>query len=260
MIILIHTSKTMRPQADEAPNLDHPQLLQKTMELDKYLKTLSPKILEKVMNISPSLALKTHDLIKKWTPEPRKQRPVIDSFLGDIYSGLQANKWTQDDREYANKTLRILSGLYGILKPLDGICPYRLEMGYKLPKKPYANLYDFWGDSIANTLPDEGHIINLAAVEYSKTIMPFVTPSRVITPIFRTISPKTGQPTFVTVHSKIARGAFARWLIVNRTENPRDILNFDYIGYRYDQNDSLPQSPVFVCHDFGGKGLSMRLT
>lgn len=245
--------------AQVAKILERPQLLTKTIELDSYLKTLSPKTLAKVMNISPVLANKTHSLIAQWTAEPHNQRPALDSFLGDIYSGLQVSKWTNDDRDYANKNLRILSGLYGVLRPLDGICPYRLEMGYKLPQKPFANLYHFWGDSIARALPKTGPIINLAAVEYSKTVTPFVDASRIITPIFYTASPKTSEPTFVTVHAKIARGVFARWLITKRIIDLNNLPSFNEIGYRYNPLLSTPATPVFVCQTFGGKGLSTRL-
>ncbi len=260
MIILLHTSKTMRPMTQNAKSQTQPQLLEKAIRLDAYLKTLSPQKLTKVMNISPALSGKTHALIAQWTAKPENQRPAIDSFLGDIYSGIQINTWSSDDREYANEHLGILSGLYGILKPLNGICPYRLEMGYKLPKQPYVNLYTYWGESIAKTLPQDGPIINLAAVEYSKTITPYVDPARIITPIFRTLSPKTGQPEFVTVHAKIARGAFARWLIVNRIENIDKLKNFDDIGYKYVAKLSKPAAPLFVAQEFGGKGLSMRLS
>jgi cytoplasmic iron level regulating protein YaaA (DUF328/UPF0246 family) len=250
----------MRPKAQNAEPLPRPQLLEKAVELDAYLKTFSPKLLAQVMGISSALASKTHALIADWTAESQHQRAAIDSFLGDIYSGIQINEWSDDDREYANMHLRILSGLYGTLKPLDGICPYRLEMGYRLPKPPFANLYSYWGNSIAASLPATGPIINLAAVEYSKTITPFVDPARIITPVFRTLSPKTGKPEFVTVHAKIARGAFARWLITNRVENVEALPGFGSIGYRFDPKLSTPESPVFVARTFGGIGLSMRLT
>lgn len=245
--------------AENAPPLERPQLLEKAVRLDAYLKTIPAGQLEKIMNISPVLARKTQALISQWTVEPSKQRPAIDSFLGDIYSGIQVGQWTRGDREYANRHLRILSGLYGILKPLDGICPYRLELGYKLPKKLYANFYQYWGDSIANTLFSSGPVINLAAVEYSKTVTPFIDADRVVTPVFRTVSPKTGAPVFVTVHAKIARGAFARWLVAKRIDNLDDLKNFTEIGYAYDPSLSTPEAPAFIARAFGGKGLSLRL-
>jgi uncharacterized protein len=259
MIILLHSSKTMR-HTGEGDRLRLPLLIEQAQRLDAYLKTLSPTQLAKVMSISAPLAEKTHALIDEWTTEPERQSLAIDSFVGDIYSGLHANDLPQADRDYADQTLRILSGLYGIIRPFDGIFPYRLEMGYKLPDPDVASLYDYWGDSIAATLPDEGPIVNLSAEEYSKTVTHYIDASRVVTPRFLTVSPKTGEPTFVVVHAKIARGAFARWLITNRIEKLSDLTRFDEIGYRYTQDLSSADSPAFVCETFEGKGLSIRLT
>ncbi len=241
-------------------NLQPPELLEKVKPLASYLKTLSPAQLQKIMKLSPSLAKKTHELIAEWTSEPEKQSIALDSFIGDIYSGLQAPTFTSSDREYAHKTLRILSGLYGIIRPLDGISPYRLEMGYKFPDAPFSNLYKYWGKSIAETLPTTGPIINLASDEFSDTVTPFVEPSRIIAPKFLTISPKTGEPTFVVIHAKITRGAFAHWLIKSRTSQIEDLKKFTDLGYEYDEKLSTPNSPVFVCKEFGGKGLSMKKT
>lgn len=260
MIILIHSSKTM--QLKPLPiksRLSKPVLLSKTVELATYLKTLSPIQIAKSMATSPALANKTYSLIANWTVSSSKQRPAVDAFLGDIYSGLQVDSWSTVDRDYANKTLRILSGLYGILSPLDGIYPYRLEMAYRLPNKKYTNLYNFWGETIVKTLPATGLILNLSAVEYSKTITPFVEPSRIVTPNFLTISPKTGDPTFVVVHAKIARGAFASWLIRNRITKQSELNQFNDLGYTYSKSLSTPDQPVFVCNEFGGIGLSVRL-
>lgn len=258
MIILIHSSKAMR-SAPAGKKVRKPQLLPKAEELAAYLKTLSASELAASMNLSAPLAKKTQALIADWSPAPNKQTPAIDAFIGDIYSGMQAPSLSDADRAHADKTLNILSGLYGILRPLDGIHPYRLEMGYKLPDKKFANLYKYWGDSIAACLPANGPIINLAADEYSKTVTPFVDEERILAPRFLTVSPKTGQPAFVVVHAKIARGAFARWLLVNRIKDISDLTQFDDIGYRYVKTLSKPESPVFVCKEFGGTGLSIRL-
>jgi cytoplasmic iron level regulating protein YaaA (DUF328/UPF0246 family) len=249
----------MRAPISETGNLRQPQLIEKAQELDTYLKTLSPKQLSKCMHLSPALAEKTHELIQMWTADPKSQSMAIDTFLGDIYSGLHAGDLSAKDREYADKTLIILSGLYGCIRPFDGIYPYRLEMGYKLPSKRYANLYKFWGEEIAKSVPPTGNIVNLSAVEYSQTITPFVDPSRVITPHFMTASPKTGEPTFVVVHAKIARGAFARFLITERIEDTKDLSNFSDLGYELNKQLSTEDKPVFVCQEFGGKGRSIRL-
>ncbi len=261
MIILIHTSKTMRPLADAAVyELDTPVLIKQATEVATYVKTLSVDEIQSTMKLSPALAVKTHQLVQSWTTHHSKQRAAIDSFLGDIYSGLQIQNWSNQDRAYAQKHLRILSGLYGILRPLDGIHPYRLELGYRLPAAPYKDLYAFWGTAIADTLPQNEPIIDLSAVEYGKTVTNYVDASRVSTPRFLTVSPKTGEPTFVVVHAKIARGAFASWLIRNKIDDPQQLHKFNEIGYVFNAPLSTPQSPVFICETFGGIGLSVRLS
>lgn len=250
----------MRISPSRDIELSKPQLLDKAQQLDTYLKTLNAPQLAKIMRISPALAEKTQALIAKWTATPAEPSKALDSFRGDIYSGLQAPTFSAGDREYANQKLRILSGLYGIIRPHDGICPYRLEMGYKLPDSPFKNLYTFWGESIAACLPQEGPIVNLASEEYAQSITSFVDSSRIIAPKFLTWNAKTNEPTFIVVHAKIARGAFARWLIINRIQKMNELINFNDLGYRYNQELSTPNNPTFVCHEFDGKGLSLRLT
>ena len=258
MIILLHSSKTMRTPTAKQP-LHVPALLQQAQELVGYIRTLDSSVVSKVMRISPVLAQKTCQIFVDWSGESAAQSAAMDSFVGDIYSGLRATELSQADRDYAQQHLLILSGLYGILRPLDGIRPYRLELMYKFPDAQYANLYHFWGQTVANQVPHDGPLLNLAAIEYSKLVTPFVDQDRLIAPRFLTQDPKTGQPTFVVVHTKIARGAFARWVIQNRIEKISELVNFSDIGYHYDSKLSTPQEPVFVCREFGGKGLSMRL-
>jgi len=131
-------------------------------------------------------------------------------------------------------------------------------MGYKLPDG--TSMYTFWGNRITALLPVETDaIINLSAVEYTKAILPY-TSLPVVTPKFLTVSPKTGEPTFVTVHAKIARGAFARWLIQNRIEDITQLPDFSDLGYVYEKSLSTPDEPAFVCKEFKGIGLSVRLT
>jgi cytoplasmic iron level regulating protein YaaA (DUF328/UPF0246 family) len=260
MVVLIHTSKTMRSQPPEARPTTVPALLDRAVELNAYLRTLTPRRLATVMELSPTLAEKVQQQIDAWTAEPAGQWPAVESFLGDIYSGLQVSTFSAADRTYAGRHLRILSGLYGILRPYDGISPYRLEMGYRLPDKKYASLYRFWGGAVAEQLPATGPVVNLAANEYSKVVLDHVDPSRVITPRFLTVNPKSGVPVFVAVHAKIARGAFARWLILSRAKATSAVLaDFAELGYRFDPSASTPREPCFVCEDFEGKGLSIRL-
>jgi cytoplasmic iron level regulating protein YaaA (DUF328/UPF0246 family) len=256
MIILMHSSKTMRPPTSGLAPTGTPALLDRAEELVAYLRTLSPAELGRVMKVSGDLAAKVRDMHAEWSTKPDRQAPAAATFVGDIYSGLQVDTFTAADRAYADRHLRILSGLYGILRPFDGISPYRLEMGYRLPR---GNLYTFWGTAIAEQLPAKGRIVNLAAGEYSRTVLPYVDAARVVTPRFLTVDQASGVAKFVVVHAKIARGAFARWLVTGRVKDGA-IREFAEIGYRYDEALSTPAEPAFVCEEFGGKGLSVRLT
>ena len=258
LTILIHSSKTMRSPATTAL-ATQPLLLDKAKPLAAFLQTLSPAQLQMAMHISEPLSHAVHSALATWNAEPSQQSLAVDSFVGDIYSGLRANTLHEDDRAYAQGTLRILSGLYGILRPLDGVRPYRLEMGYKLPSRSFGNLYQYWGSTIAKTLPKEGLVVNLSAAEYTKTVLPYVDAGRVIAPRFLTVDKKTGRPTQVIVHTKIARGAFARWLILSRVRSADEMLQFKDLNYHYDPALSTPREPTFVCETFGGIGLSMRL-
>ncbi len=272
-LILLHSSKTTRkPKTAQAAQLQTSKLNSETLQLALYLKSIAANQLQKTMSLSEAKAAQVHELIQSFDPK-NPTLPALDLFLGDIYSGLQAQSFTPEDRDYANNHLFILSGLYGVLKALDEIQPYRLEMGYKLPGNAHdpsqpniTSLYEFWGDKIAQQLPKNQPIINLSAVEYTKAIFPHfkhidgLKDVPIISPKFLTISPKTGEPTFVTVHAKIARGAYARWLIQHRIEDLSKLKDFKELGYRYDKTLSTPEQPVFVAKEFKGLGLSVRLT
>jgi cytoplasmic iron level regulating protein YaaA (DUF328/UPF0246 family) len=261
MIILMHSSKTMRAPTSAGKPSGVPVLLDRSEELVAYLRTLTREQLAQIMSISPDLAAKTQEQYAQWSDKAERQTPAAATFVGDIYSGLRVDSFTAADRTHADAHLRILSGLYGLLRPFDGISPYRLEMGYRLPPGRYSNLYRFWGTSIAEQLPRRGPLVNLAANEYSKTVLPHVAAERVVTPKFLTADPASRQPKFIVVHAKIARGAFARWLITSRvTDTEEAIPQFHDLGYQYAQALSTPREPTFVCEEFGGKGLSVRLT
>jgi cytoplasmic iron level regulating protein YaaA (DUF328/UPF0246 family) len=256
--VLIHSSKTMRSPTAASP-VTTPLLLAKAELLAAYLQGLSPSQLQSAMHISGPLSQKVQNTLAAWNSQPGQQSLAIDSFVGDIYSGLRASTLPEADRAYAQKTLRILSGLYGILRPFDGVRPYRLEMGYKLPSPKFSDLYKYWGRDIAETMPAKGLVVNVSALEYTKTVLPFIDTSRVVAPRFLTVSPETGKPSQVIVHTKIARGAFARWLIMTRIDSPDELVQFNDLNYHYDAALSTPAEPTFVCETFGGIGLSMRL-
>lgn len=258
MIILLHSSKTMKPKHRDT-SYRQPEFIAEAENLAKYLKTLSAKDLEAAMKLSPKLAQATAALINSWSSDNHKLTYALDSFAGDIYSGLQVKTFTEADREYADKHLRIISGLYGLIRPLDGISPYRLEMGYRLPAEGFRNLYKFWGQKLAQSLDDEPVVINLASKEYSKAVMPYLTRSQIIEPQFLTYSAQKQTPEFVVVHAKIARGAFANWLIKNRVDQTGQITNFTDLGYKFEAKLSSEVQPTFVAQQFGGLGLSVRL-
>ena len=251
----------MRQVASSEHLYQKPALLTAAQELSTYLRTLTTENITSSMKLSEKKASQTYDLIHDWNTTTSRQLPAIDAFLGDIYSGLQVQTLSDNDRKSANDSLYILSGLYGVLRALDSICLYRLEMGYKFPDSPYDNLYSFWGSRIAKQLPNDRTIINLSAVEYTKAVFSHLDPSlKIISPRFLTIDPKTGEPKFVVVHAKIARGAFAHWLITSSVETEDKLQTFTKLGYEYSDEMSSPFEPVFICKTFGGLGLSVRLS
>jgi cytoplasmic iron level regulating protein YaaA (DUF328/UPF0246 family) len=198
------------------------------------------------MHISAKLAAATHALIAKWDTPQATSGEALDVFTGDIYQTLNAPAFTTQDRQYANHHLRILSGQYGILKPLDIIQPYRLEIGYRLRPPHCKNLYDFWSDNIAVTLKDADFIVNIASEEYFKAVGPHLGSTRVISPLFLTKQASGIAPTFVAIHAKWARGAFARWMVQQRIDNPAQLHLFSELGYVYDIDSSTSDIPVFV--------------
>lgn len=236
-----------------------PPLLDDAKNIGNYLKTLSVHSLQRIMKLSEKKAAETYDLIADWTDDHAKQSPAIDVFLGDIYSGLQVTSFDKTDRQYANDHLYILSGLYGILRALDSIYPYRLEMGYRFPDEPYKNLENFWSKKLFQIVPAHDPIVNLSAVEYTKALLPHLNVP-IVTPKFLTKNTDTNEPTFVTVHTKIARGAFAHWMITHRIKSLDELLSFSELNYHYDAALSTSSEPVFVCEKFGGLGMSVRLT
>jgi cytoplasmic iron level regulating protein YaaA (DUF328/UPF0246 family) len=242
--ILINSSKTMVRQP--RPGLRKPLFLTQAKRLAAQLKALDQSQLRAMMHVSAKLAVETETLLKGWSAAPTSQTLAIDAFQGDIYRGLQAQTLTVEERDWADDHLRILSGLYGLLRPYDGITPYRLELEYKLSGEGFANLYDFWGEAIAKKLAKRGSIVNLASQEYFRVIGPYVRPERVIEPVFLSQMKAAEEPVFVAVHAKVARGAFARWLIEHRLDDAADFSGFSGRDYDFSPEASTLQRPVFV--------------
>lgn len=243
MITLLVSSKTMLPS--DCPfdiETTVPIFSDQAQTIDSILKSKTPSQLQKLMHISPKLAETTYERIQAWGSAPLT--PAWYTFVGDVYKGLQIEKFSEEDLVFAQKHMGTLSGLYGLLRPLDIIHPYRLELGYKLASKGFKDLYDFWGDAIANHIKDDEPIINLASEEYIKVIRPYVDEKRIITPWFMQI--KNEEPEFQAIHAKIARGAMARWICKNKINDPTELQNFSEDRYIYSEHLSTPQSPTFI--------------
>ena len=219
-----------------------PKFLEDALRLDQILKQISPLQLKRLMHISPKLAEATHKQIQSWGNLP--QTPAWYSFIGDVYKGLQIENFSGSDLEFAQQHMGTLSGLYGFLRPLDQIHPYRLELGYKLQGKGFKNLYEFWGDKVARVLPKNEAVINLASEEYIKVVQTYLKPDQLITPWFMEI--KNGKPEFQAIHAKTARGAMARWICKNKIDEPSILPEFAEDRYQFDPRLSALDKPVFT--------------
>jgi uncharacterized protein len=212
-------------------------------------KQLSGKKLQALMDISPDLARLNRERFQRFG-EGQGKRPAVLAFAGDTYMGLEATSLDPDELAYAQDHLRILSGLYGLLRPLDAMQEYRLEMGSRLKTRRGATLYDYWGPQISKALNAEAAalgtdtLINCASVEYFTAVQPQTLKPRVITPQF--LEEKPGGAKIVSFFAKKARGAMARFIITRRLTDPEGILAFDAGGYEYAPELSEEGKPAFL--------------
>lgn len=221
----------------------------KAIQVNNSIKDLSAPDLSRLMTISPKLSdlnwLRNQDFQKNNS----KEKQAIFAFNGDVYDGIDANTISTSNYEKLQSTLRILSGLYGILKPFDKIKPYRLEMGTKISIDGSKNLYDFWKknvtDSILKEIKEEEIIINLASNEYFSVIDSSLIDNKIITPQFKDF--KNGKLKIISFYAKKARGLMTRFLIDNDIQSSSDIENFNSSGYTFSQAETADStSPVFV--------------
>lgn len=253
MLIVISPAKTL--DLDAAPaSLAHtqPKMREKSEELIDVLTTKSPADIEKMMKISPKLAELNVDRYHNWgrpfTKSNAKQ--AVLAFKGDVYTGLEANNFNDQDFRFAQDHLRILSGLYGTLRPLDLMQAYRLEMGTKLANSKGKNLYEFWGNSITQELNEQLEfissttLINLASNEYFKSVKTKDINGDIVTPIFKDW--KNGQYKIISFFAKKARGMMSSWLIKNQIQDIDALPGFKQAGYKFSPNDSDPFKPVFI--------------
>jgi len=251
MLAVISPAKRLDWSEQDA-NLTTPEFVGDAVRLSKTARNLTLTQLRSLMGISPDLARLNRDRFKAFSEAPVDDvlRPAAHAFAGDTYIGLDAGSLKADDMAFAQDHLRILSGLYGVLRPLDGIQPYRLEMGSRLKTRRGQTLYAYWGTQISKALNDQAEkvgtefLVNCASQEYFGAVDKAALKLRVITPTF--LDEKGGTAKVISFFAKRARGAMARHLVRIRASNPDAVLSFAEDGYRYDAGRSTPDVPVFV--------------
>ncbi|PRY77367.1 hypothetical protein CLV80_106213 [Yoonia maritima] len=229
-----------------------PAFQEDAVRLSKTARNLTLAELKKLMHLSDDLARLNRDRFKAFAAEPSDDavKPAALAFNGDTYQGLEAKTLSEDDMIWAQDHLRILSGLYGLLRPLDAMQPYRLEMGSKLKTRRGKSLYDYWGDIIAKALNAQAAevnaqvLVNCASQEYFGAVDLNALKLRVITPQFMEV--KDDKPRIVSFFAKRARGAMARYVVENRLTDPEDIKGFSSGGYAYDPDLSEGDKWAFV--------------
>lgn len=229
----------------------HPAFLDRSAQLIESLRHLSPAEIAKLMGLSDQLALLNFDRYAEWTLpfSPDNAKQAILAFDGDVYDGLSAKTMSSDDLEYAQNHVRILSGLYGVLKPLDLMQPYRLEMGTKFATAAGKDLYAFWGETLLNALNAElaemkrPVVVNLASEEYYKAAVGKKLKAEVIHPVFEDW--KAGKYKIISFYAKRARGLMTRYATLNRLSEPEGLKDFDLDGYAFAAEASDDKTWVF---------------
>jgi len=227
-----------------------PTELSKSKKLIKELKNCDSKKISSLMKLSESLTELNVERYKKFkTPfNLKNSKQAIFAFKGDTYVGLDAETMKECDIDYAQDHLRILSGLYGLVSPLDLVQPYRLEMGTKFPCDGSKNLYEFWKETIteklSTLLKKEKYLINLASKEYFSAVNVNKIDAKIITPSFK--EKKGDEYKMIGFFAKKGRGMMSRYIIDNRIEDPKNLLNFNLDGYKYNKKLSTNLNPVFT--------------
>ena len=254
MITLLSPAKTLDYESPlPVKDFSVPGNLKHSKQLIKALRKKDPQDLSDLMGLSEKLANLNFERNMNWEPPVKHSddiRQAIFAFKGDVYTGLSAYSLKKSDINFLDKHVRILSGLYGILKPLDLMSPYRLEMGTKLETSEGKDLYEFWGQEITNSINESisthksKYILNLASVEYFSSVKKDLLNGEVISPVFKDY--KNGKYKIISFFAKKARGSMTRYLVENRIDSPKDISGFDYDGYKYSKSESTEYSPVFL--------------
>ena len=240
MLAILSPAKTLDYETPLKTKLNsQPIYGRESNQLIKTLKTFEPFEVASLMKISDKLADLNHKRYVEWRNKPAesKTRPAALAFKGDVYQGLEAESFNDHDLKFAQRHLRILSGLYGLLRPLDVIQPYRLEMGTKLKTSKGQNLYDYWGTKLTDGLNEalkeskEGTLVNLASNEYFGAVQPELLEGSLLNIGFK--EKRNGQLKFVSFSAKKARGLMANFIIKERVKKPDDLKSFYLEDYRF---------------------------
>lgn len=253
MLLLLAPSKTQQPIDFDYKLISQPTFLQQAKQLNELLQQKTAEEIATLMKTSEKITNNTIDMIGKFTVPFTKtnSHPAIFTFQGDAYSNLTPTKWDTTQLEHAQKHLLILSGLYGALRPLDLMQPYRLEMGLKLENINGSNLYQFWGESITNMINqhlqtcEHKTVINLASTEYSKSIVKKKLVGDMIEIVFR--QEKEAKLKTIPIYSKRARGAMANFVVMRKLNRPDQLKDFNEDGYSFDKSSSTATKWIFNC-------------
>ncbi|MGO2303133.1 MAG: peroxide stress protein YaaA [Providencia sp.] len=253
MLITLSPAKTLDYESPLATHkFTQPELLTESEQLIKVCRKLAPADIASLMKISDKLAGLNAARFGEWQTNftPENARQAILAFKGDVYTGMQAETFSVADFDFAQKHLRILSGLYGLLRPLDLMQPYRLEMGIRLKNTRGKDLYEFWGDIITNqlnqSLVDQGDqiLVNLASDEYFKSINSKKLDGTIIKPVF--LDEKNGKYKVISFYAKKARGLMSRFIIQNKLTKTEQLSDFNLEGYQFDESQSKGNELVFT--------------
>jgi len=253
MLMVISPAKTLDFETPPVTQrFTQPQYLDHSQELIEQLRTLSPAQISELMHVSDKIGGLNAARFGSWTPAftPDNAKQALLAFKGDVYTGLHAEDFNDADFDYAQTHLRMLSGLYGLLRPLDLMQPYRLEMGTKFANARGKDLYAFWGTRISEwlneALAEQGDevLLNLASNEYFSAVKRSALNARIINTEFR--DQKNGQYKIISFYAKKARGMMARFVIRERIQNSEQLKTFDEQGYRFSAELSKPDNLVFL--------------
>lgn len=253
MLTIISPAKTLDFETPPTTQrFTQPQYLDHSQALITQLRELSPAQISELMHLSDKLAGLNAARFGSWTPDftPHNAKQALLAFKGDVYTGLDAPSLSEDQLSYAQDHLRMLSGLYGLLRPLDLMQPYRLEMGTKLANARGKDLYAFWGTQISEwlnqALADQGDdlLLNLASNEYFSAVKRSALNARIITADFKDM--KNGQYKIISFYAKKARGMMSRFVIEERISDPRHLQGFEVQGYRFNKEQSKADHLVFL--------------